>query len=59
LSFDRPVYFVANNKVYITTASTWEHGAIGTHLGEAKPILDSLDRLLKIFLEAYLSVNPK
>ena len=59
LSFDRPVYFIANDKVYITTASTWEHGAIGTHLGEAEPILNSLDRLLKIFLEAYLSANQK
>lgn len=59
LSFDRPVYFIANDKVYITTASTWEHGAIGTHLGEAKPVLDSLDKLLKIFLETFLSANQK
>jgi hypothetical protein len=59
LSLERPVYFQAAEKVFVTTGSTWERGAAGTHAGDSRNIIQSLEKLLQNFLEIYLQINKK
>ncbi len=51
--FDSPPYF------YGVTAITWDRSNTGTHDGSSASVLESLDDLLDVFLQDYLTANLK